>query len=753
MSSSSAVSLIKKLQTVLSDLAPNAVIERLLEHIVQRAGIQRAVLVTAATGGSKVHAVALSEPVVSVQQLNVPLSIMRSLPVDFIQGCLSSGKITFCQRDQFKAPVVTTLKSACCHPVHSGNNVIAVIYLESGESIETLKQDHRAMDALWELTPVWLISALDKQYQASLEEQCRVAEEALKTSEAYLQALMEHAPALISVRDRDGRFVLASRGFDNLLNYSSGMVGRTIFEVLPNKEAKFIWDLDQQVSRSKKSIEYSSDLVHRTLGCQSYQVSKFPLLDEQGEAFAIADVFTNISEHVEAKNRLQEQQSKLNKLAFNDPLTDLPNRTLFSDRLQHALVRADRNQSQVAVMLLDVDRFKNINDSLGHEAGDIMLQVLAQRFSGEMRGTDTLARFGGDEFVVIIEGIHSTEDAVHVATHLLEAAAKPMELREREVKSSVSIGISLYPGDGGESETLLKHADLAMYKAKAEGKNRFHFYQEGMNQAAVNTLLLENDLRQAIQEGQLQLNYQPQMDLESETLSGMEVLVRWQHPERGLISPVQFIGLAEEAGLISSLGDWVLRAACRQLRVWLDAGFEIPKMAVNISLRQLKGVDFVASVQSILDETGLEPRFLELEITESSAMENADQTIRILSRLSEMGVSLSIDDFGTGYSSLAYLKRFPINKLKIDRSFVCEITDNTTDEAIANSIVALAHSMNLVVVAEGVERVEEVKILRGQGCDQAQGYYYAKPLTADLLESRFKKGKFELDSSVVNLES
>ncbi len=769
MSTQSTNSLIKKLQTVLSDIAPDSAVDRLLEHIVQREGMLRAVLITensqiAAPHEHKSHghstsnshnssqntlhnnamvqAIAVSEPDLQVQKLNVPLSIMRSLPVDVIHQCQEAGELRFIERADLDSPVMTTLQSAACHPVESNGKVVGVIYIESSNAIGSLKDSYESLAAFWDLAPVWLLSSMEQQKRLSLEAQYLEAAQALKTSEAYLQALMEYAPALISVRDMDGRFVLASKGFDDLMSYSGGMVGKTIFDVLSTRDAKFVWELDQQVAREKKTIEYSREYIHRVDGRQSYQVSKFPLIDEEGDVFAIADVLTNISEHVADKSRLQEQQVRLNRLAYNDLLTNLPNRTLFFDRLRHAIVRSNRQQSQVAVMLLDVDRFKNVNDSLGHDAGDIMLQTLGRRFSREMRDSDTLARFGGDEFVVIIEGLHGTEDAAHIATKLLEVAAKPLKVCDRVVNTSVSLGVSIYPDDGDDAETLIKHADLAMYKAKEEGKDCFHFYQEGMNQAAVDTLTLEGDLRRAIAEDQLFLHYQPQVSLSRDELSGVEALVRWQHPGRGVIPPFEFIGLAEEAGLIDALGDWVLREACRQMKEWLDNSLNVPKVAVNISLRQLKDTNFVRSVQSVLQETGLDAKYLEIEITESSAMENADQTIGILAQLSDMGISLSIDDFGTGYSSLAYLKRFPINKLKIDRSFVCEITQDSTDEAIANSIVALAHSMNLVVVAEGVERKEEANVLRSQGCDHAQGFLFARPLSNKDFEGHFHYGEY-----------
>lgn len=452
-----------------------------------------------------------------------------------------------------------------------------------------------------------------------------------------------------------------------------------------------------------------------------------------------------------AETALFEQQARLNYMAFHDALTGLPNRSLFYDRIYHGLARARRSNSNIALMLLDIDRFKNINDSLGHDAGDLMLKTIATRLTETVRDTDTVARLGGDEFVVVLEGMQAQDDVLLVANKLLVTLAQPMHISGHNISATVSIGVSTFPKDGEQTDELLKHADIAMYQAKEEGKNNCQFYTKGMNATAVNYLLLENDLRRALELNQFTLHYQPQIDLQTGYLIGVEALVRWQHPERGLVSPAHFIPLAEETGLIVPIGEWVLREACRQQKCWLEAGKKVGKVAVNLSPRQFRQKNFPEKVAAILRETRLAAEYLELEITESCAMEHAGETINQLKQLNQMGMFLAIDDFGTGYSSLAYLQRFPIQKLKIDRSFVNDIHADTHDAAITKTIIGLAHSMQLRVIAEGVETHHQADWLRRQGCDQAQGFLYAKPMTPIQLESHFHGGRFCFDGTVVPL--
>lgn len=585
-------------------------------------------------------------------------------------------------------------------------------------------------------------------------ERFRLAEQALWASETYLNAILRFSPALISVKDLDGNVVLASEHFKQMANIDeTGFVGKNVFDVYPKDVAQSICDIDTAAKTKQQTFEVELDLMHKDGSMHTYLMVKFPLRGKDNRVFGVCTIGTDISERKLAENALREQQSRLNYMAFHDSLTGLPNRSLFYDRIYHGLARARRGNSKVALMLLDIDRFKNINDSLGHDAGDLMLKAISTRLNEGVRDMDTVARLGGDEFVVVLEGVHDLEDVMFVANKLLVTLARPMEISGHDITSTVSIGVSIFPEDGEDTDELLKHADIAMYKAKEAGKNNCQFYTKGMNATAVNYLLLENDLRRALELNQFTLHYQPQIDLKSGELMGVEALVRWQHPERGLVSPAHFIPLAEETGLIVPIGEWVLREACRQQKIWLDAGKKVGKIAVNLSPRQFRQKNFPGKVEAILRETQLPPEYLELEITESCAMEHAGETINQLNQLNQMGMYLAIDDFGTGYSSLAYLQRFPIQKLKIDRSFVTDIHDDMNDAAITKTIIGLAHSMQLRVVAEGVETEHQAEWLRQRGCDQAQGFLYAKPMSPKQFESHFHGGRFCFDGTVIPMEN
>ncbi len=447
-------------------------------------------------------------------------------------------------------------------------------------------------------------------------------------------------------------------------------------------------------------------------------------------------VATMIALSIEASQRKQAEE-KLTHLAHFDALTALPNRNLLQDRLQQALAVAARGRHKVALMLLDLDRFKTINDSLGHLVGDRVLQEIAERLTGELRAGDTVARLGGDEFVVVLQGVRSAADASQVAQSLLDATAPPVLIEGRELHVTASIGISIYPDDGLDLETLLRAADVAMYHVKEDRRNGFKFYAAPMNDAADRRLRIEDELRQALKRNELVLHYQPQIDLVTRRVVAIEALVRWNHPEQGLIGPAEFIGVAEESPLILALGKWALAEACAQNRSWQNAGAPCVPVCVNLSARQFRDGDLVAHVRHVLRETGLAPCYLELEITETTLMQQSEGTLAILDDLAGMGVQLAVDDFGVGYSSLSYLKRFPVDKIKIDRSFVRDIPNDAEDGAIANAIISLSHSMKLRVVAEGVENEAQLEFLAGRGCDDVQGYLLCPPLPAHERERIF----------------
>ncbi|MBD2426404.1 EAL domain-containing protein [Phormidium sp. FACHB-1136] len=441
----------------------------------------------------------------------------------------------------------------------------------------------------------------------------------------------------------------------------------------------------------------------------------------ENQATGYVGVFSDIT-------ATKENQERLDYLAHHNPLTELPNRLLFNDRLRHALTLASRQNTRLALIFVDVDRFKHINDSMGHGAGDDLLRQLAQRFQALVRTNDTVAHLSGDEFVVLLEDVTHSQNVTLVINKLLEALKDPIQIQGQEIYVTVSMGISLFPNDGDDPATLLRNADTAMYQAKEEGRNTYRFYTEEMMAITFEQMLLENALRGALDRQEFHLVYQPQVDLISRRLVGLEALLRWQHPELGMVSPVQFIPLAEQTGLIRDIGLWVLRSACRQGREWLDQGLSFGRIAVNIAGPQIRQNGLLSVVQSALAESHLPPTHLELEVTESFIMEGATDSIEQLASLRDLGIQISIDDFGTGYSSLSYLKQLPIEKLKIDRSFIRDIPQDANDMAIAEAVIALGHALNLRVIAEGVETEEQAGFLIHKGCHEAQGYLYSRPL-------------------------
>ncbi len=437
--------------------------------------------------------------------------------------------------------------------------------------------------------------------------------------------------------------------------------------------------------------------------------------------------FTVLSQRIKRIIEANRAEQHIRHLAYNDVLTGLPNRAMFIDQLGQLIETARAGGESVAVMFLDLDRFKYVNDTLGHEVGDRLLVAVAQRIRRSVRNADCVARLGGDEFTVVLSNVNGPSPAVAAAQNICRALATPFQIDGHDIFVSTSVGISLYPHDGIDVDTLLKHADTAMYRAKKTNSG-FQFFEAAMGDTISEHLLLENDLRRALERRELEVFYQPQARLNSRRIVGMEALIRWRHPTRGLVSPLDFIPLAEETGLIIPIGEWVLRTACAQIQQWIADGFPPLSVAVNLSGRQLLQQDFVATVERALADTGLPPHLLELEITESILMEHAEETLRILQRLRALGTRLAIDDFGTGYSSLAYLKRFPVNVIKIDRSFVKDLPDDSDDAAIVTGIIALAHSLRLEVVAEGVETEAQVDFLRGKSCELMQGYLLSEPL-------------------------
>lgn len=454
-----------------------------------------------------------------------------------------------------------------------------------------------------------------------------------------------------------------------------------------------------------------------------YSASGIPIFDGQGQFNGYRGVGRDITD----KKRYQEE---LERQANHDALTGLANRLLLNDRLEHAIALAERHDKTVAVIFVDLDHFKDINDSLGHAIGDQLLQAVAKKISACVRDVDTVARPGGDEFVLVLAEDQNENDAMVAIGRIMDNVAGLYHVAGLELHVSCSIGASLYPKDGRDAGALLMHADTAMYRAKEAGRNRYMFYRREMNTLLRHRLTMEAELRHAVERGELLLHYQPQTDLNSGAISGVEALVRWQHPEKGMVAPDEFIAVAEDSGLIVPIGEWILNTACAQASAWRNAGIPPIRMAVNISARQFRHKAFVDSIHAALAANDLTAEFLELEITESMAVDNPEETILLLQKLHAAGLSIAMDDFGTGFSSLSYLKRLPINVLKLDRSFVNGIVTDPSDVAIAKTVIDLGRNLGMQIVAEGVETVEQARLLRGWNCHTAQGYYYSRAVTA-----------------------
>lgn len=457
------------------------------------------------------------------------------------------------------------------------------------------------------------------------------------------------------------------------------------------------------------------------------------VMDERGQITNFITMFTDITEK-------QQAQERIRFLAHHDALTELPNRVLFSERLEHAMSLARRGGCKLALLFIDLDDFKNVNDSLGHQVGDVLMRLVADRLKNHVRDSDTVARLGGDEFIIIMENAHSEAEIIAVAQKLHKSFEHPFVLGEHHIYVTMSIGISLFPDHGNDVKSLLKNADAAMFNAKQKGRNNYQFYTEALTNSAFERLLLASNLRRALERQEFDLHYQPQYDLETGEMTGAEALLRWAHPEMGMISPMRFIPIAEETGIIVQIGEWVLGRACHQLKEWRDAGFGLTRMAINISSLQLARGNLVDQLKSHIARYDLDPGLLELEITESALMTDVEHAMKLLNAIRDLGCAIAIDDFGTGYSSLSYLKTLPIHKLKIDRSFVRDVTYDVNDAAIVRAIIAMGNALNMEIVAEGIEENAQQQYLLQHGCRGGQGYLYGKPMNVeDLMEFMRRK--------------
>ncbi|HMG59239.1 MAG TPA: EAL domain-containing protein [Burkholderiales bacterium] len=507
--------------------------------------------------------------------------------------------------------------------------------------------------------------------------------------------------------------------------------GRPVAEVLRIVDATTREPAPDPVAlaiRQNKTVALAPNcvLVRRDGVEAAIEDSTAPLHDRHGQVTGAVMVFHDVS-------ATRALASKMMHLAQHDSLTDLPNRTLFGDRLTEAIAAAHRYRRKVAVLFLDLDRFKHINDSLGHVIADRVLQSVASRLHACVRASDTVSRQGGDEFVILLSEVARAQDAAVSAEKILLAVRTLHRIDQHDLHLTASIGIVTYPDDGTEAETLMKNADFAMYHAKDNGRNNYQFFKPDMNLRAVERQSLEVDLRLALENREFELHYQPKVSLETGAIMGVEALIRWHHPRRGLVPPAQFIPVAEACGVIVPIGRWVLREACRQTRAWRDAGLPPIRIAINVSPLELREREFVAAVRAILTETGLEPCYLELELTETFLMQDATVTAAVLQALKDLGVMLALDDFGTGYSSLSHLRRFPIDTLKIDQSFVRDLVTDADDASIVSAVISMGENLHMRVVAEGVETRDQFVFLQEHSCPEGQGYYFSRPVVAGQL--------------------
>jgi diguanylate cyclase (GGDEF)-like protein/PAS domain S-box-containing protein len=620
---------------------------------------------------------------------------------------------------------------------------ILVLAASEDEDIARLAVQHGAQDYLLKAR---LDSYLLPKALRSMVERAAIAEVLYEEQERARVTLNSIGDAVISTNVRSDVTYL-NVAAESMTGWSreeaAGRPIEEVFRIIDTITRETAQNPMALAIRENKTVGLTANcvLVRRDGVEVAIEDSAAPIHDRRGQVSGAVMVFRDVS-------MARAMSLRMSHLAQHDSLTDLPNRVLLNDRLTQAIAQARRNQKKLALLFLDVDRFKNINDSLGHDVGDHLLQTVAQRLLACVRSTDTVSRQGGDEFVILLSEVTHAQDAAISADKILLVLSTPYHNDQHELHLTVSIGIVTYPDDGIDAATLMKNADFAMYHAKDSGRNNYQFFKPDMNLHAAERQSLENDLRHAIEREEFVLHYQPKVNLETGAIIGVEALIRWRHLQHGLMPPAQFIPIAEDCGLIVPIGRWVLREGCRQARAWQDAGLPPVRIAINVSAVELRAKDFVPGVNAMVTEMGLEPHHLELELTETFLMQDSTSTSVVLLALKEMGLQIALDDFGTGYSSLSYLKRFPIDTVKIDRSFVRDLTTDADDASIVSAVISMGKRLHMQVVAEGVETPEQLAFLREQSCPEGQGYYFSRPLVAEEFAKLLGRGLAHSDSNL-----